>query len=144
MLLKVLKNKLLLSQWLFLKDQSLNNNWVLKHFCEFNAQQYKAISDSFLIQPSQNVSYLYFHRQVIIVVFRKFLIHRLILALLFLSLKGDINKGVKITKEIVIYYYKIIKDSIETLNFSSRGYSREENEFPRKQILKHVFILALY
>lgn len=75
--------------------------------------------------------------------FRKLPIHRLTFALLFLFIKGDINKGVKIIKKIIIQYFKIITYFIGTLTFLSRGYSREENRFPRKQVLKHIFKLTL-
>lgn len=34
-----------------------------------------------------------------------------------------------------------MKHSVETLNFSSRGYPKEENRFSRKRILKHDFKL---
>lgn len=32
--------------------------------------------------------------------------------------------------------------SIGALTFLSRGYSREESRFPRKQVLKHIFKLT--
>lgn len=75
--------------------------------------------------------------------FRKLPIHRLTFALLFLSIKGDINKGVKIIKKIIIQYFKIITYFTGTLTFLSRGYSRKENRFPREQVLKHIFKLTL-